>query len=65
MVTTMLTVETIYCPNCGSRAERHRIRTSNVIRTQCRTCDYLMVTCSLTARVLEAYAPGIAIAQPR
>ena len=51
--------EAIHCPNCGSTAERAYFSHQRAIRTQCPHCDYLMVTCSLTARVLEAYAPGL------
>jgi iron complex transport system substrate-binding protein len=29
------------------------------IETQCLTCDYLMVICANTGRVIESYAPGI------
>lgn len=56
---SMQTVQTIHCPNCGSHAERHHFSGSGVVRTQCPACDYLMVTCSRTGRVIEAYAPGI------
>ena len=52
-------VETVHCPNCGHHAERQHIQESRIIRTQCPACDYLMVTCALTARVIEAYAPGL------
>jgi len=55
----MKMVQTIRCPNCGSEAERHHLLTSQLTRTQCPICDYLMVTCSRTAKVIEAYAPGI------
>ncbi len=48
----------VRCPNCGSHAERHYLASEQVTRTQCPTCDYLMVTCSRTGRVIEAYAPG-------
>jgi DNA-directed RNA polymerase subunit RPC12/RpoP len=51
--------QAIRCPNCGSPAERNYLLTSNLIQTQCPACDYLMVTCSKTAKVIEAYAPGI------
>jgi hypothetical protein len=52
----------IYCPNCGNdQAERHYIADLELIRTQCRACDYLLVTCAATNRVIEAYAPGIAV----
>ncbi|MCL1472463.1 replication restart DNA helicase PriA [Argonema antarcticum A004/B2] len=52
----MLMVQKIRCPNCGSHGERHYV--SEIITTQCPTCDYLMVTCSRTGKVIEAYAPG-------
>ncbi|MBD2020995.1 replication restart DNA helicase PriA, partial [Leptolyngbya sp. FACHB-36] len=53
------TVTEIRCPNCGSPAERHQLELEHLTRTQCATCDYLMITCSQTGRVIEAYAPGI------
>lgn len=49
----------IRCPNCGSHAERHYFTTSYITKTQCPVCDYLMINCSRTGRVVEAYAPGI------
>jgi len=48
----------IYCPNCGSSAERHYLLGEQLIRTQCSHCDYLMITCDRTGNVIEAYAPG-------
>ncbi|UBF26653.1 replication restart DNA helicase PriA [Kovacikia minuta CCNUW1] len=53
------TILEICCPNCGSCAERHFLASDHLIRTQCPTCDYLMITCSETGKVVEAYAPGI------
>lgn len=53
----MSTKQIIRCPNCGSHAER--CDDNRLIHTQCHTCDYLMVTCSNTGKVVEAYAPGI------
>ncbi len=55
----MQTVQAIHCPNCGSTAERHFLLLQQLTRTQCAACDYLMITCTDTGRVLEAYAPGI------
>ena len=55
----MQIIQKIRCPNCGSEAERHYISSSDITRTQCPSCDYLMVMCSRTGRVIEAYAPGI------
>ena len=49
----------IRCPNCGSHAERHYLESNKLTRTQCAICDYLMITCSVTGKVVEAYAPGI------
>ncbi|NES99821.1 MAG: replication restart DNA helicase PriA [Sphaerospermopsis sp. SIO1G2] len=49
----------IHCPNCGSKAERHYITDRQLTRTQCSHCDYLMINCTRTGRVVEAYAPGI------
>ncbi len=54
---------TIHCPNCGSLAERFHLQADGLLRTQCRACDYLMITCDKTGRVIEAYAPGL-YAQP-
>ncbi len=57
----MLGIQKVHCPNCGSSAERHHLDGGKQIRTQCATCDYLMITCTITAKVIEAYAPGIAV----
>ncbi|MGK7874497.1 MAG: hypothetical protein AB4426_14675 [Xenococcaceae cyanobacterium] len=64
----MHTTQTVRCSNCGSEAERryftsdeatHSSCPSNqVIQTECPVCDYLMVMCSLSGSVIEAYAPG-------
>jgi hypothetical protein len=50
--------QTIHCPNCGDRAKKYLIDNS-IIRTSCEHCDYLLVQCSKTGKVIEAYAPGI------
>ncbi|MGG6293258.1 replication restart DNA helicase PriA [Leptolyngbya sp. AN02str] len=54
----MQVVQVVHCPNCGSKAERFQTA-HNHLKTQCAVCDYLMVTCAQTGRVVEAYAPGI------
>ena len=51
--------QTIYCPNCGEHAERHQCSDTKITRTSCYYCDYLLVQCSETGNVIEAYAPGI------
>lgn len=51
--------QVIYCPNCGDRAERYHCSETNIMRTSCHHCDYLLVQCSKTGKVIEAYAPGI------
>lgn len=55
----MQTTQNVRCPNCGSFAERHYFLTTHLIHTECIACDYLMVNCSRTGNVIEAYAPGI------
>jgi ribosomal protein S27E len=52
-------VQVVRCPNCGNHAERHYILSSNLTRTECNKCDYLMVTNTTSGQVVEAYAPGI------
>lgn len=55
-------IQTIHCPNCGRSAERHYLNDQQLTRTQCSGCDYLMIVCQKTGKVIEAYAPGIALA---
>jgi ribosomal protein S27AE len=55
----MPTIQTIRCPNCGRPAERHVLDSHQLLRTQCGACDYLLITCAKTGKVVEAYAPGI------
>jgi len=55
----MQITQAIRCPNCGSHAERNYLASDQQTRTECPVCDYLMITCSLTGKVVEAYAPGI------
>ena len=54
----MTTTQIIHCPNCGARATKS-ISENDIMRTSCRSCDYLLVQCAKTAKVIEAYAPGI------
>jgi hypothetical protein len=58
---TSFKIEQVHCPNCGSYAERHHLQSleGHVTRTQCRSCDYLMVMSAKSGKVIEAYAPGI------
>jgi ribosomal protein S27AE len=55
----MAIIESVRCPNCGSFAERHHLAFLAQVKTQCDRCDYLMVTCTRSGRVIEAYAPGL------
>ena len=50
--------QSICCPNCGERAKRY-VLDNSLMRTSCPQCDYLLVQCSKTGKVIEAYAPGI------
>jgi len=54
-------IQIIRCPNCGSFAERQHLMKQKLMQTQCPSCDYLMVTCAQSGRVVEAYAPGISM----
>ena len=54
----MTKIQTIHCPNCGDRATRSQVD-NEVERTSCEYCDYLLVQCLKTGKVIEAYAPGI------
>jgi hypothetical protein len=56
----MTKIQKVHCPNCGSHAERVYLTQNNLIRTSCPVCDYLMISCSQTGKVIEFYAPGIA-----
>lgn len=51
-------VQRVHCPTCGSSAERYHLTEGNTVRTQCSSCDYLMVACANTGRVIESYAPS-------
>ncbi len=53
-----VSAQKICCPNCGSRAAERQWRETGQTVTKCRDCDYLLISCSLTANVLEAYFPG-------
>ncbi len=55
----MVNKQIVRCPNCGSLSER--FHSAEQTRTQCRTCDYLMVTSVRTGQVIEAYAPGLRV----
>uniref|UniRef100_A0ACD5GN73 Replication restart DNA helicase PriA n=1 Tax=Desertifilum tharense IPPAS B-1220 TaxID=1781255 RepID=A0ACD5GN73_9CYAN len=51
--------QVVCCPNCGSQAERNYIADSDQTQTQCLSCDYLLVTCAQSGKVVEAYSPGV------
>lgn len=55
----MRVIQEVRCPNCGSHAERFYFTKTFLTQTQCPVCDYLMINCSRTGKVFEAYAPGI------
>ena len=56
----------IYCPNCGDRAKRYNSLEAKIIRTSCPHCDYLMVQCSETGKVmLLDYFPRYALNCPQ
>ncbi len=55
----MKITQKIRCPNCGDYAHRHYLTIHQITETSCYNCDYLMVKCSKTGNVVEAYAPGL------
>ena len=54
----MIKTQIIHCPNCGNRATKNIVDNA-ILRTSCECCDYLLVQCFKTGKVIEAYAPGI------
>ena len=54
----MSVTQIIHCPNCGNFAEKNYLE-NNIMRTSCNSCDYLLVQCAKTCKVIEFYAPGI------
>ncbi|ACK70049.1 conserved hypothetical protein [Gloeothece citriformis PCC 7424] len=57
----MLKTQQVRCPNCGNFAHRQYIHQHNLVKTACPVCDYLLVSCYVTGKVIESYAPGIAV----
>ena len=58
---------TVRCPDCGSLAlrthlnnrvepRRGRAIDDETIETECPSCDYLLVTCSVSGKVLDAHS---------
>lgn len=52
-------IQKIHCPNCGQSALRRYYDRHRMVETACPSCDYLLVSCSITGKVLESYAPGL------
>lgn len=55
----MTITQSVRCPNCGKIAQRLHISLIAQVETQCSSCDYLMVSCTRTGKVIEAYYPGL------
>jgi hypothetical protein len=55
----MAIIQSVRCPNCGKFAERLYLPLIAQVQTECAACDYLLISCSRTGKVLEAYYPGI------
>jgi hypothetical protein len=55
----MKAVQKVHCPNCGSSAEKIYLSEQNLISLSCSSCDYLIIHCPDSAKVLEVYAPGL------
>lgn len=64
MVIKQLSIK-VHCPNCGAPAQKVCLEdnsTNQIIQTSCSHCDYLMISCARTGKVVEAYAPGLSCA---
>lgn len=59
----MSIIQSVRCPNCGKFAERLYIPLLAQVQTQCAACDYLLISCTRTGKVIEAYYPGLSYQQ--
>ncbi len=57
----MIKIQQVRCPNCGKFAQRKYFHQPKLMQTACPVCDYLMINCCITGKVVESYAPGIAV----
>ncbi|TVQ47259.1 MAG: replication restart DNA helicase PriA [Gloeocapsa sp. DLM2.Bin57] len=57
MTKTQVIIE-VCCPNCGAQAQK-TILDNKIVQTSCPKCDYLLISCLHTGKVVEAYAPGL------
>lgn len=55
----MKSIELVRCPNCGKLAERQYFPKQQIAQISCSACDYFLVSCPKTGKVLECYAPGL------
>ncbi len=60
----MSIIQSVHCPNCGKFAERLYLPLLAQVQTQCGACDYLLISCTRTGKVVEAYYPGLDYQQP-
>jgi predicted RNA-binding Zn-ribbon protein involved in translation (DUF1610 family) len=57
----MKRIQTVHCPNCGSHGEKIHFPKQNLTQISCPSCDYFIVHCPDSGKVVEAYAPGLKI----
>lgn len=67
----METTQMVRCPNCGKFRKRESFKKilsdyvnyskKIVIKTECKSCNSLMIMGSYDGKMLEAYAPGISL----
>ncbi|MBJ7900692.1 MAG: replication restart DNA helicase PriA [Cyanobacteria bacterium RI_101] len=50
-----MSTQIIHCPNCGSYAHRRHLPQLQIVETACPVCDYLLVSCGKTGKVVESY----------
>lgn len=53
----VLQQQTVHCPNCGNLGLRQQFLLEHEVCTEtaCPVCDYLLVSCHRTGRVLDSY----------
>ncbi|MFN5516489.1 MAG: replication restart DNA helicase PriA [Cyanobacteriota bacterium] len=60
-----MSTQIIHCPNCGSYAHRRHLPQLHIVETACPACDYLLISCEKTGKVVESYIAAMRKQEPR